>query len=90
MDAKDTILNPQDRVKFANVGDGIMTNNFRDDVPHWVISLLNKQTEQSFKAGIKEVVDWINNSDSSCQEYITQICFNKNDWESKLKEWGVK
>jgi len=50
--------------------------------------LLNEQAEISYKAGIKEVVDWLG---KSC------ACFKKEDgkylvgdWQAKLKEWGVE
>jgi len=92
MEAKDTVLKPQDRVRFANVGDGILTNDFRHDTPHWVINLLEQQAEVSFKAGIKEVVDWIKSTrltplPDKPSKGIT--FFSNSEFQSKLKEWGV-
>ncbi len=42
----------------------------------------------SFKAGMKEVVDWVENNKlfASVQEYAI---YGK-DWQAKLKEWGIK
>jgi hypothetical protein len=50
--------------------------------------------EISFKAGIKEVVDWINqNSTKEVNEYQGHILLQRfivTEWHTKLKEWGVE
>ncbi len=63
-------------------------------------AIANKQAEISFKAGIKEVGDFINNliigiegckfegrldGDKGC----IVLDINENQWHIKLKEWGV-
>ncbi len=46
--------------------------------------LVRKQAEISFKAGIKEVVDWLEDNNLSPN-------FEKPElWQAKLKEWGVE
>jgi len=42
-----------------------------------------QQAEISFKAGRKQVVDWINEAD-----IIDDFCLE--EWQSQLKEWGIK
>jgi hypothetical protein len=51
------------------------------------------QAEVSFKAGIKEVTDWLNINtcklyDEHHIEFYTYIPMDK--WQVKLKEWGIK
>ena len=45
-------------------------------------SVLPKKFAQAKKAGIKEVVDWIEHHGGSFAE--------ENEWEAQLKEWGIK
>lgn len=39
------------------------------------------------QAGIKEVVEWIEHQDNPVN--ISHIHIVRNDWQSKLKEWGL-
>ena len=43
------------------------------------------QAEISFKAGIKEVVEWITNRE---KYYTNPHLKYDNEWQSKLKDWG--
>ena len=63
-----------------------------------VAKALVEQAEISFKAGIKEVVEWID-THQSCD--ITQVTFDRKSvepcvliknsgWQAKLKDWGIK
>ena len=53
-----------------------------------------------FKAGIKEVVEWIEKNSSKGYIYEGQYTYDTNcdnqlftdlgDWQAKLKEWGLR
>lgn len=45
---------------------------------------MNAHAEISFRAGIREVVEWLIND-----SYDTTIHFGE-DWQAKLKEWGIE
>ena len=50
------------------------------------------QAEISYKAGIKEVVDWINENNSIMvvkDDGATMFLYVGNEWQAKLKEWGI-
>ena len=51
-------------------------------------TMLETQAEISFKAGIKEVVEWITEHNSSAHNAIVFI--PTNEWQSGLKEWGIE
>jgi hypothetical protein len=80
MDYKETILTQKEFEQAEK------TANWKDDYN----PILDAQAKKGFEAGIKEVVDWINNSDSSCQEYFSKVCFDNNDWRRQIKEWGIE
>lgn len=49
------------------------------------------QAEVSFRAGIKEVVEWIKEHSNDDDEYnIGGKVFFLNDWQAQLKEWGLQ
>jgi hypothetical protein len=56
------------------------------------LSIAELQDEISYKAGIKEVVDWINNnSRKTPNPLIGRINeYNVEQWQTKLKEWGIE
>ncbi len=41
------------------------------------------QAEITFKAGIREVVEWI-------EEHKMHLNHNHRQWKAKLKEWGIE
>jgi len=45
--------------------------------------------ESIYRAGIKEVVEWINSYTCECTEGFGAVCLFKREWQSKLKEWGI-
>ena len=54
----------------------------------------NAQVEISFKAGIREVVEWINENvfeidDGQVIGFLQSTQYFKKDWQVKLKEWGI-
>lgn len=67
---------------------------FDPNVAELVKRLLKAQAEISFKAGVREVVDYINhhlnpqvwNSDTNKPYYTIE----KSKWQAKLKEWDIK
>ena len=54
--------------------------------------LLRKQAKESFRAGIKEVVDWIIKKNKFHRFGFEDgtILIYAEDWENKLKEWGIE
>lgn len=58
---------------------------------------LEAQAEISFKARMKEVVDWVNNCSLRGKNSFSTGIFTEDDipickdwWWAKLKEWGIK
>ena len=51
----------------------------------WVERAMEAESrvEISFKAGIKEVVEWIDKN-------FYEVHWNTEKWHAKLKEWGIK
>jgi len=48
------------------------------------------QAEISFKAGIKEVVEWVEEHDIHGGLNSSYILTIRSMWQAKLKEWGLK
>jgi uncharacterized protein YkvS len=88
MNAKDTVMSPQKRASIIH-----KNGTSKIGSVHIVCKKVTEaQAEISFKAGIKEVVDWINNNSTkeTCEydnNYLLQR-FNAKEWQAKLKEWG--
>ena len=51
--------------------------------------LLTRQAEISFKAGIKEVVDWINKHNYA-MEGGDFVAVNGARWQDKLRDWEIR
>jgi len=52
---------------------------------------IQEAMELSFKAGIKEVVEWIeSHEESTCMDCSCAYDFKIWDWQAKLKEWGIE
>lgn len=96
MDAKDTVIQyAQNRrgkyyFQLGNLFDAkvIAVGSLR--------ALLEKQAELSFKAGMREVIEWINDPFNTCNEVddleqpTGMKMFNDSEWQSELKEWGIE
>ena len=60
------------------------------------IELLHKQADNSFKAGIREVVEWIEddkyevNQGTCLLGSIPVFLVHKEKWQAKLKDWGIE
>ena len=48
-----------------------------------------EQDEQSFKAGRREVVDWVENN-HSYSDRLDTISMENREWSDQLKEWKIK
>ena len=83
MESKDTVMGNKSRDKFFKeigwVNDSIC-EKFLDD-------LCEKQAEVSFKAGMKEVVEWVNKHSKIYQGYPYYI---EEELDAKVKEWGIE
>ena len=62
------------------------TSNFTDTL----VDVASEPAEISFKAGIKEVVDFVNSHLHDSPSCSYTYCFSKRAWQAKLKEWGYK
>jgi len=55
--------------------------------PLEIYTLLEAQAEISFKAGIKEVVEWVKERDCGTK---SSVWLFRDNWQAKLKEWGIE
>jgi len=85
MKAKDTVMNSEQIVKATWINP-----NYPKDSPVERLStpqevgIAQAQAEISFKAGIKEVVEFVEAEGVMCQ-YLDML----NRWQAKLKEWNI-
>ena len=95
MEAKDTVMRIEDWEQF-DLGARKRTNQLAQDTKGNFnaadieaiykaaeIAKLEKQAEISFKAGIKEVTEWLFNND-----FVDELPWDT--WSAKLKEWGLE
>ena len=78
MESKDTIMPLE-----CSVLDALHCTSIADSK---ILRALEAQAELSFRAGIREVVEWIQ-SELSGDGHIVWI--KAKDWQTKLKEWGI-
>ena len=50
-------------------------------------AIAQAQAEISFKAGIKEMAEWIKERDCGDKSCVVIAI---DDWQAKLKEWGIE
>ena len=50
---------------------------------------LQNQAEVSFKAGIKEVVEWMMRYRSETTREFVGFTIGNISWQAKMKEWGI-
>ena len=84
MESKDTMMNDITKRQFRIIGAEI-----RQDCSYWdVDNMLLTQAEISFKAGIREMVEWVNlyKFIASPWNYYE---FSDKEWQNKLKEWKL-
>jgi hypothetical protein len=81
MESKDTVMTK----------DGIIILSYMNPemIEGILQNILEKQAEVSFKAGIKEVVEWIKHQNPS-YPFSFSLEIKEHQWYSKLKEWGIE
>ena len=89
MKAEDTIMS-NDRIYVACVhgfGKKVEADNLTDEIElkrhEAAKQVAREKAEISFKAGIKEVVEWIHNHGGSLDG-------QRIEWHEQLKEWGIE
>ena len=81
MEAKDTIMNDGTKRQFRYILD-----KTPKDVSRWDIDgAIELQAEVSLKAGIREVVEWIEQYSHASMRDIFG-----DDWRAKLNSWGIE
>ncbi len=78
MKAKDTVI-------------GVDPGDFNNQQRCWKVDeIVKRQAQISFKAGIKEVVEWLRlNSIATTSPAYMGFSMNTKMWQAKLKEWGI-
>lgn len=93
MKAKDTVMGTKELAKFCNTYTndyGLITKIFFPEVK--LDDILKAQAEISFKAGIKEVVEWFSSYYAGLlSEYSghNKYLIPRVELQAKLKEWGL-
>jgi hypothetical protein len=80
MEAKDTVINVNDALE----ADGLSINTPSPTKKFYYDKrkkILSKQAEISFKAGMKEVIDWVNEHQVDTDAV--------DQWELQLKKWNL-
>ena len=96
MGAKDTVIKDKELalIKMEHVTE---MGETRPDIREYVDAALERQAEISFKAGRKEVVEFIREHslnplpsfiDPSVRNFQTNL--TAEVWQAKLKEWGIE
>lgn len=81
MEAKDTLLSDE---KMEDIFQASHRNNGRKEIFR---EIALTQANISFKAGIKEVVEWIRKANHSGDFYYS---FDQAELQAKLKEWEAQ
>ena len=84
MEAKDTVISAIEQTKAL---DKVPFADLRSQVCRDI--LCEAQAEISFKAGIKEVVKWIQFRNYSTPEHYSHFQISKYEWQAELKELGL-
>ena len=88
MEAKDTYI--------MESKNKLMVLTCHDDLSRelWVDALISEQAEISFKAGKKEVVDWVNDwfvlNNTEINVNTPTRIVDETKWRAKLKEWHIE
>jgi len=85
MEAKDTVMSDEERKKFLPINDGYSYYKGYGE------AISQAQAEISFKAGIREVVEWLQKTSDNLDynNTISLFAVGMGEWEAKLKEWGI-
>ncbi len=78
-------MKAEDTVTYTWICDRHLLNDAHSEGCEFYNQGKKAQAEASFKAGIKEVVEW-------CEEHRPLIKNSARyiEWQSKLKEWGIE
>ena len=92
MEAKDTLTSADQLVEVwllaIETPDKDMSEPLKQ--AHRRKAIAQAQAEISFKAGVQEVVEWIEEHQRMTYEYGKgEVAFNHINWHTKLKEWGL-
>ena len=98
MEAKDTVMNANDLCRLVCSEHRSATLEGKNcDGLDCEVCQLTKQAEISFKAGIKLVVEWIQEHSASEASYTDDLHMTRSWlelphslWQAKLKEWGLE
>ncbi len=89
MKAEDTVIN---FMRIEEIDAKNATSNFTDAL----VDVAREQAGISFKAGIKEVVEWlgchyvVKPDKDSLTQFVPYYMISVSDIQSKLKEWGLQ
>ena len=100
MKAKDTVMNVEEMDDYRKAADYLMgvALSSGDGFLLRAIKTLMDNREIPFRAGIKEVVDWVKENGQIRtwadfgefgQGIISKYCLSEEGWQAKLKEWGI-
>ena len=79
MKAEDTVMHLDD------IDEGRMSDSYAS-----LRKALEKQAEISFKAGIKEVTQWVKYVGLQNNDPLGRLLIGGREWQAKLKEWGLE
>ncbi len=87
LEAKDTVMTIAaiNEVRLQKSKEGKAEN-----VTGWCKIIAQGQAEISFKAGIKEVVEFVNDEVFPMLNMASIPVSFKDRWNNKLKEWGIE
>ena len=83
MEAKDTVMSDEQITPYLSLTDRVGSVVVQQD------DAFLAQAEISFKAGIREVVEWIQKFEKQNPAHYSHIQVEKYEWQAKLKEWGL-
>ena len=83
MKASDTVM-PFSQIEAIDLKNA--ESNFTDAL----YDVAREQAEISFKAGIKEVIEWIKTNNRNNPQPFRGVNISREQWQSKLKEWGIE
>ena len=54
------------------------------------ITRLDLLYQMIFRAGQKEVVEWVEDNHGYCTKTLEYMAVNKLEWQAQLKKWGIE
>ena len=84
MDYKDTVMSDKQLAEVV-----LRECDCKIDVGDIDRTISDEQAKISWDAGIREVIEWIENNNTYSDRYDT-ISIDNRDWGDQLKQWGIK